>query len=254
LGTKVKKNRGKKLQFLWRGVTFVIVSIFLLAGILLAMLQKEPKGFSSTQLYGQTTQVSPYLTHYLAPNVHNNIQLDKPFEIIVPQKGLNEIIAEEDLLGWKWPVTLSNVIISRPIAVFDARKIILMGKVNIIGFDTVITICATPTLDEDGLLSLNLQYVRAGMLDISFLAKKTAKRVIESQLSEVEEQYWLKDLLGACLDNTPFDPIFPTGYDRHIKLIKSEISENKLILVFEPSSRNEIADTVSQGNDLANVE
>jgi hypothetical protein len=254
LGTKVKKIQGKKLQFLWRGFIFAIVSAFLLVAILLAMLDKEPKGFASAQAYGKTAQVSPYLTHYLAPNVHNNIQLDQPFEIVVPQKGLNEIIAEDDLLGWNWPVVLNSVTFSRPVAVFDARKILLMGKIDVIGFDTVITICATPTLDEHGLLSLNLQYVRAGMLDISFLAKKTAKRVIESQLGEVEEQYWLKNLLGACLDNTPFEPIFPTGYDRHIKLIKSEISENKLILVFEPSSRNEIADTVSQGNDLANVE
>ncbi len=218
------------------------------------MLMKKPQAFVLTPVPQQTDQVSPYLTHYLAPNVHNNIQLDEPFEVVVPQNGLNEIIAEEDLLGWGWPVEYSKVIISRPVAVFDARKIILMGKVDIIGLEMVITICATPEIGKDGLLSLNLQYVRAGALDISYLAKKTIKRVIVNQFNEVDEQYWLKDILNACIDNTPFEPIFPTVYGKYIKLIKSDITENKLILVFEPSTGKEIADTTSPDNDLGITE
>ncbi len=240
----MKKKQGTKLQFLWMVILFVIVSAFLTAAIMLAMLQKKPRAYALTPPPPKTKQVSPYLTHYLAPNVNNNIQSDEPFEIIVPQKNLNEIIAVESSLGWKWPVVYPNVIISRPVAIFDTSKIMLMGKVDIVGFETVITICATPKIGEDGLLSLNLQYIRAGALDISYLAKKTIKKVIESQLSEAKEQYWLKDILGACVNNTPFKPIFPTVYDRHITLIKSEISKKMLILLFMPSTEEEIADRI----------
>ena len=221
---------------------------------MLAMTQKVPAGFSSYVPPVETDQVSPYLTHYLGPNIHNNIQLDEPFEIVVPQEGINEIIAEEDLLGWKWPVQFGKVIISRPHAVFAPNAIRLMGKVDILGFDTVITLCANPTLDKDGKLLLNLQYVRAGSLDISFLVKKTIKKIIEGKLDDVDEPYWLRDILAACQDNKPFDPIFPTVYDKYIKLIKSEIGKNKLILIFEPSSRQQIADTSASVKGLSNAE
>jgi len=213
---------------------------------MLAMTQKEPSGYNSPSPDITTEQVSPYLTHYLAPNVHNNIQFDKPFEVIVPQKGINEIIAEEELLGWKWPVVFGKVVISKPVVNFAPNTIDLMGKVNLGGFETIITISATPEIDDEGLLHMNFQYVRAGTLDISFLAKTVIKKVIEGQMTEVDEQYWLKDLLAASQENKPFQPIFPTVYGKYIKLIKSEISENKLILIFEPSNIEEIADTSEQ--------
>ena len=250
----MKKKQGNKLRILLRGILFAVVSFFLIVAILLVMLQRKPRAYTSTPAAVKTEQVSPYLTHYLGPNIHNSIQIDKPFEIVVPQKGINEIIAEEDLLGWKWPVEFTNVVISRPVAVFDARKIILMGKVDIVGFETVVTVCSTPEIGEDGLLSLNLQYVRAGAIDISYLAKKTLKRVIESQYEEIGEQYWLKDILNACVDNTPFEPVFPTVYDRYIRLVKSDISENMLVLLFEPSSPKENADKVLPASEFGAVE
>jgi len=232
-----------KLRLLWRGVLLVIVLVFLVITGMLAMTQKVPAAYSSYLPPVKTEQVSEYLTHYLMPNVHNNIQIDEPFEVVVPQEGINQIIAEEDMLGWEWPVVLSKVTISRPVVVFAPSTIRLIGKVDIAGFDTVMTVCATPTVDREGMLRLNLQYVRAGSLDISFLAKKTIKRVIEGYLAEVQEQYWLRNILAACQDNEPFDPIFPAVDGKYIKLIKSKISDNKLVLIFEPSTRQEIADT-----------
>lgn len=249
---KIKDNNNlrKKLGFLCRGVLLMVVVIFLTIAVMLAMTQKVPDGYVPPEPDTYDEVVSEYITHYLAPNVHNNIQLDKPFVVVVPQKGINEIIAEDQLLGWKWPVEFGKVVIFRPVAVFSPKTIRLMGKVDIAGFDTVITVCATPSVGKDGLLRLNLQYVRAGTLDISFLVKKTVKKIIEGQLHQVEEQYWLQDILFACQENKPFNPVFPTIYNRHIKLIKSRISENKVILVFEPSSRQDIADKPKAENGL----
>jgi len=239
-----------KLRLLWRGVSVVIVLVFLVIAGMLAMTQKVPAAYSSYVPPAKTDQVSEYITHYLLPNIHNNIQLDEPFEVVIHQEGINQIIAEEDMLGWEWPVTLSKVVISRPVAVFAPNAIRLIGKVDIAGFDTVVTVCATPTVDREGMLRLNLQYIRAGSLDISFLAKKTIKRIIEGHLAEVQEQlddiqelYWLVEVLAAFMNNKPFEPIFPAVDGKYIKLIKSKISDNKLVLTFEPSTRRKIADT-----------
>lgn len=235
-------NKRKKLRFIFRAAVLTIILVFLTIAAMYAMTQKVPVGYVRPEP-DMDEEVSKYITHYLAPNVHNNIQMDKPFVVVVPQKGINEIIGEEQLLGWKWPVEFGRVVISRPLAVFSAKTIRLMGKVDIAGFDTVITLCANPSVGKDGMLRLNLQYVRAGTLDISFLVKKTVKKIIEDQMDQVQEQYWLKDILAACQENKPFNPVFPTIYNRHIKLVKSQITEKKVILVFEPSSRQDIADT-----------
>lgn len=252
--TKDKKNWGKKLRYLWQGFLFAIVSGFLAAAVLLALLQKVPLVFAEQSVVMQTEQVSPYLTHYLAPTVHNNIQYNEPFMVVVPQKGINEIIGEEDLLGWEWPYFFGKIVISKPIVVFDCNKLSLMGKVDVLGFETVVTLCASPLIDESGLLILNLQYVRAGDVDISYLAKKTIEMVISRLLSEVEEQFWLEDILGACTENKPFEPIFPTIYGKYIKLIKSDLTESKLVLVFEPSDGKEIADKALTKDDLVSAE
>jgi len=74
-------------------------------------------------------EVHAYLTHYLVPGFYNNIKLDEPFEIIVLQQELNEIIVDENTLGWSWPVCLSGVSISAPQVVFlDASGSVHRGR------------------------------------------------------------------------------------------------------------------------------
>lgn len=238
---EAKKNKHTVIKyFLW--ALCVVVFLTAVAGaVLVALALYKPEGYVSAKgkgqsaaVEGESEQVSEYLTHYLAPNVHNNIQVDKPFEVIVPQKELNEIIAQEDQLGWKWPVEYSNVSFSTPTVYFMPNTIYLMDSVDVFGCEILLTICANPVIDEAGLLHLNLQYVRAGALDISLLAKGLTERIVEGQLKKVEDNYWLEDIRGAFLENLPFEPVFPTIYGRYIKLIRSEISEGMLVLVFEP--------------------
>lgn len=243
---EAKKNKRTIIKyFLWAFGVIVFLAAVAVA-VMVALALYKPEGYvsakggnESLRADSENEQVSEYLTHYLAPNVHNNIQFDKPFEVIVPQKELNEIIAEEDLLGWKWPVEYSKVSFSTPSVHFMPNTIYLMDSVDVFGFEILLTICANPVIDEAGLLRLNLQYVRAGALDISLLAKSLTKKIVEDQLADVEDNYWLEDIRGAFLENSPFEPVFPTIYDRYIKLVRSEISEGKLVLVFEPGLSKE---------------
>ena len=205
--------------------------------MLVALALHKPKGYQYAEKVTENQQVSEYLTHYLAPHVHNNIQFDVPFRVIVPQDGINEIIAEDNLFGLEWPVELSIASFSTPSAYFMPNAIYLMGTVEVLGLDILVMICANPILDEEGLLRLNIEYVRAGALDISLLAKGLAEKFIADELED-QDNYWLKDIEGAICENKPFEPVFPTIYDREIRLIESNISEGELVLVFEPEKQD----------------
>ena len=178
-------------------------------------------------------EVSPYLTHQLAPDFHNYIQLNEPFEIVVTQYGLNDIIARG-----QWPIKLDNVTFAKPAVVFVPDTILLMGTVDYLGLPIVVTIILKPQLGPTGLLSANLQQVRAGALNITFFAKVLAARVIAYQIKEGHSEHWLKCLSPALLSNEPFEPIFP-AYGKHIRLTKAEISTAKLTLSFTPTQAPE---------------
>ncbi len=182
-----------------------------------------------------TNQVSPYLTHYLAPSFYNNIQLDEPFELVVEQKGLNEIIADGSLLDCQWPVDLNGVTFQAPAVALLPETIMLMGTVNFADLPIVMTIVLKPKIDEAGRLYLNFQGVKAGVLDITFPAKIIAKKVFAAQVQATDDQDndWLKNLAAAVLDNKPFDPVF-LAYKKEIRLTKAKIENSKVILIFTP--------------------
>jgi hypothetical protein len=134
-------------------VVIILVSLSCVTGIY--MLTYVPDLYQPQEPSG-ANEVNPYLTHYLAPNFHNNIQLDRPFDVVVVEKGLNEVIVDEDSLGWSWPVQLNGVTFSAPSVVFTGETIILMGTIDYAGFPIVVSIIGSPKLDEEGLLALNI--------------------------------------------------------------------------------------------------
>ena len=225
MNTKNLDRKGKKIVL--RALCVASVVIAAAAVIALSMLGHTPEVYQPRDSLPDN-QVSPYLTHKLAPDIHNNIQLDKPFNVIVPQAGFNEIIASGD-----WPQQFDNVTISRPAIVFAPETILLMGTVDIAGFDTVITIIARPSLDDDGLLTLNLEKVKAGSFNITGFAKLLASGIMDSQLEAVPDNDWLKNLSAAVLSNQPFDPVFP-AYDQRIRVVDARIKDKELTLRFVP--------------------
>ncbi|RKY04340.1 MAG: hypothetical protein DRP66_11855 [Planctomycetota bacterium] len=215
-------------------IAIIILAVVCVVGVYL--LTHVPGEYQPLQP-PPTDEVSPYLTHYLAPNFHNNIQLDEPFDVVVAQKGLNEIIVDENSLGWGWPYSLNGVVISAPSVVFQKDTIILMGTVDYAGFPIVITVIGTPALNENGLLSLNIRKVKAGAVNITPLAGFIARQVVAHQLRIFPRTQWLRDLDGALADNKSFDPVFPIyNSEKHIRLTKAEIANGKLILGFAPAN------------------
>jgi hypothetical protein len=201
--------------------------------ILLKLVTTKPAGYNPLPPLPKD-EVSTYLTHELAPSFNNQIQLDKPFRISVDQKGLNEIIIQEQNLGWSWPINLNGVTFYAPSIVFTQDTISLMGAVDV-GFPVIITMVAKPTIDEQGKLWLNLLKIKAGSINVTGPARSIGGKVFDHQMQYYKDQ-WVRDAAGAFLKNTPFDPVFPVPpYKRFIRLTGVEIRDQKLFLDFAPA-------------------
>lgn len=230
-----KKTETRRKSHILRNLCIVIGLMLLSVGVLFLMLTHRPSVYQPTAPHDDG-RVSPYLTHKLAPDMYNNIQIDKPFRVIVEQDGLNDIIVNDTSLGWEWPVQLDGVTISAPYIAFLADEIFFMGTVNLGKLPLVITIKLAPKLDEQGMLQANLTSVKVGAVNITKLAKTVISKVIAAQLEGIEKcdfNAWLFELNDAILENKPMKPVFPV-YEKYIRLTDSEIQNRKLTLVFEP--------------------
>lgn len=229
---ELKKKKHKVVKIALR--TFYTVCV-LTAGallILFLMMTKTPVQYQPLESTN-TGQVHRYLTHYLAPQFHNEIQLDKPFEVIVPQKELNEMIVDRSTVDIDWPVKLDGVTFSAPAVVFSRDTIVLMGRVGLGPVSVVVSVVAQPKLDESRMLWLNVLRVTVGTLNVTPVATVLAKGVFKEQIERYPEQDWLKGLASACLANEPYEPVFD-AYESRIRLISAEIEEGRLTLRFEP--------------------
>ena len=172
-------------------------------------------------------EVSPYLTNYIAPEIHNKSQLGEPFELVITQAGLNDIIARGP-----WPLAPDGVTITRPAALLSGGRISVMATVQYGRVPAVLTVIMNPVLDEAGLLSINLEQVNAGVFDITHFAKELAEEIITAGIGKIDST-WADDITAAVLENKPFDPLFP-AYDSEVRLTGIDISDGKAALQLAP--------------------
>ena len=138
-------------------------------------------------------------------------------------------------LGWDWPIALNGITFHAPVIQITETSLALMGKVDF-GIPIIVTIFGRPKLTDKGLLELNLEKIKAGAVNITGLAKGIGGSIMASEVTNLAEDQWLKDLSDAFLNNTPYDPVFPVPpYKVYIRLSKVESHDQKMILRFEPA-------------------
>ncbi|AQT67668.1 hypothetical protein STSP2_00816 [Anaerohalosphaera lusitana] len=185
----------------------------------------------------RTERVSTFLTHDIAETWYNSVQNGKPFELIVQQKNINDVIANESQLGFKWPIELDGAQISTPAVLFEPGQVTLMAPVQIGKVPVMISILSKPRVDDEGLLTLNVESVKAGMVNITPLARKFASGMIKKQLESTDlgpEEAWLTDIADALLDNKPIEPCWPSHDDYMVRLLKTDIADQQMQLEFDP--------------------
>ena len=221
---KRKKRKFKKRYWLLIDLAIAIVIV--------ALLLYKPARYKPAAVgpAGNERQVSPYLTNVLLPQLHNGAQRDEPFELVVTQKGINEIIT------WsKWPKESEEVRFSAPVVFFVPDSIILMGTANIKGMEFVITIVAELSLDEEGLLNLQVAKVKVGTVNITLLAKILARRMYAQSLAgiDIDMGDWRTRIAASLLNNEPFEPVFKVE-DKKVRVEEITVTREKLTIRLVP--------------------
>ena len=226
--SKTRKKRKFEKRY-WLLIDLAAASI-ILALLLCRPSRYNPPGEATDD--GKQGKVCPYLTHELLPQLYNGIQQEEPFELVVTQKGINEIIA------WsKWPKESEGVRFSSPEVLFVPDGIVLMGTAVIGGVELVITIVAEPALDEDGLLNLRVAKIKIGALNVTPIARMVAKRMYAQRLETtyIDTEDLRAKIAASLLNNEAFEPVFEIE-DKKVRVKKIIITEGKLTARLAPAS------------------
>jgi hypothetical protein len=233
-GLKTRKKRKFKKRY-WLLIDLAV------AIVIFALLLYKPARYKPPDaiLAGNNQrEVSPYLTNVLLPQLHNGAQRDEPFEMVVTQKGINEIIA------WsQWPKESDGVTFTAPVVYFAPDSIELEGTANWKVVDLVITVVAEPRLDEEGLLNLHVAKVKIGAMNITPVARMIAKRMYAERLSTmpIDTEDLRTQIAASLLNNEPFEPVFDIAdifenEKKKLRIEKITIMQEKLVLRLVPAS------------------
>ena len=221
-----KKKKYRKL-LCWLAVDLTV------AVIIFALLLYKPSRYNPADAADadyNPKQVSKYLTHELTPQLYNGAQLGEPFEVVITQKGINEIVGQ-----YTWPVESEGVMFYAPAVLFVPNSVVFMGTADIKGVQFVITIELEPKVDENRLLNLQATKVKVGAMNITPLAKMIAKKMYAERLdtAPVDTEDWRTKIAASLLNDEPFDPIFDVE-DKKVRVDKITVENEKLILHLIP--------------------
>lgn len=226
-----KKARTKRL-LIWLFIDFLVVfAVF-------CLLRYRPGHYAPDPnlAYYESGQVSTYLTHKLSPQFYDGLQLGEPFELIVTQEGLNEIISMAD-----WPKESEGVMLYSPAALFIPGIVVLMGTANVKGVEFVITIELKPEIADDGFFNLQITKIKVGAMNITSLAKIAAKKMYADKLAEFQtdaEELQAK-IAASLLDDAPFEPVFKIN-GKKVRVDNIAVGQGQLIIRFVPVLNNSL--------------
>ena len=223
-----KKSRRKKLV-LWLLIDLAV------AAVVFALLVYRPGRYDPADFdsYGyEQGQVSPYLTHELSPQVYNNSQRGEPFDLVVTQSGVNEIVA-----GMGWPKYSEGVMLYAPAVLFIPGSVVMMITANIKGVELIITIELEPKIDERKMLNLHVVKVKVGAVNITPLARMMGKKMYAERLAmlPVDTEALQTKIVASLLNEEAFEPVFSVE-DNKVRVEKITIYKEKLTARLVPAS------------------
>ncbi len=203
-GTDLKIRRKTRVKRLVRWLFIDLIVTAVIFGLLIYRPGRYKPLDSFSQDY-EPGQVSPYLTHQLAPQVYNGAQRGEPFEVIVTQDGINDIISRMN-----WPIQSEGILLYSPAALFVPGTVVLMGTADVKGVEFVITIELEPKIDENGLMNLHVSKVKVGVMNVTFPAKMAAKKMYVERLAAfyIDAKALQAKIAASLLNDEPFEPVF----------------------------------------------
>ena len=223
-----KKTRRKKL-ILWLLIDLAAAAV-VFALLIYRPGRYDPADFDSFD--HESGQVSPYLTHELSPQVYNNSQRGEPFDLVVTQSGVNEIVA-----GLGWPKFSEGIMLYAPAVLFVPGSIVLMITANVKGVELIITIELEPKIDERKMLNLHVVKVKVGAVNITPLARMMGKKMYTERLATlpVDTEALQTKIVASLLNEEAFEPVFSVE-DNKVRIEKITVYQEKLTARLVPAS------------------
>jgi len=208
-------------------IVFGVVSAVVI--VVIALLLHRPAYYKPLD-FANSKEVSLYLTNELLPELYNGAQLQEPFNLVVTQSGINDIVAR-----FEWPKEFGGIRVSAPMVFFSPDSIVLMGTVFLEGAEFVGTVVAEPGLDTEGLLNLQVVSVKIGAVDITPLARVLARRICQQQFAAagISAEDVQAQVAASLLDGEPFKPVFKIE-DKKVRVEKITIEQKKLTIRLVP--------------------
>lgn len=227
--SRIRRRRRVKKLLCWLCVDLVVA-----VGVFALLLHRpdryDPADRDSIGL--EDGQVSPYLTHELSPQFYNGAQRGEPFDLVVTEKGINEIVA-----GWGWPRMSEGVMLYAPAVVFVPESVLLMGTANVKGVEFIVTIVLKPSIDERGFSNLRVAEVKVGAMNITWLAKPMARKMYAQRAASLpaDAGSFYGKIAASVLNDEPFEPLFEVD-DRKVRIEKIVVQKQKLTARLVPAS------------------
>lgn len=191
------------------------------------MIEHKPAVYEPANV-PDTNEVSPYLTHKLGPQLWNNVQFEEPFDLIIEEKGVNDIIAREP-----WPQHFGKVRVDTPAIVFSKGSILAMAPVSYSKLNVVMSARAAPVMDPNGRIIFNIDSVKAGVLDVTTLARMLMVKYVSPSLIDSYDEPWLEPLLEGIINNKPVEPVFDI-YEYTATITSLKINDSNIIVHIVP--------------------
>ncbi|MCD4831007.1 MAG: hypothetical protein K8R02_04265 [Anaerohalosphaeraceae bacterium] len=215
------KKKAKRIYISGAIVSVVAVIFF---AVWLFGLFSEPKYYKPIKPINQEN-VSLYLSNYLIPELHNKSQYDEPFNYIVTQDGVNDVVARHSDFEKISAAGFSDIAVA-----FVADEILLMGKAEHMGIEMLFAAAIEPAINDQGKLFLKSQGVRIGKSRIPFASGIVRKKLLENLDSICSEPNAAKTI-RAIAQGEVIEPVFKIDGNK-IRAEKITIKDGALIIRF----------------------
>ena len=222
----MKKHKKKKLKTIY----LVSISSVVIPVIFVLLVLYKPAGIKPGKPITDK-QVSLYLTNVLSPQLYNGVQRQEPFELVITEDGINDIISRLN-----WPMESDGIWYFTPKASFKPNRIILSGLAAVKGVEFAVTIAGRPAIDKKGLLNLNVTKVKVGAVNMTIPAKIIASKVYASKVNAetIDANDIKAKIINGLLNNEPFEPVFKIKGQK-IRIEKIAIDNKQLTINFVPA-------------------
>jgi len=171
--------------------------------------------------------MSQYLTNYILPELNNKSQYGQPFDLVISEAGINDIIVRHIDADSLRQANLSDLSVA-----FRGGRILLTGKTVYYGIDFVVTIVLKPYIDKEGYFLLKESQIEAGRSRIPFAGEAVKRKVLEGLVRFINNLD-IGDFNEASLNNRRIEPVFSLNHRRH-RIEKITVGDKELIIHFLP--------------------